>query len=227
MTVAIAHRGEPLGHRENTLPGFLAAQAAGADMVELDCQLTRDGAVVVLHDPTLNRVWGLDRRIADLALEEVAGVGGDGGGIPQLSEVLAALPLPLMVDVADPAVMPAAFSAVTAADALDRCLFAGHLAGLRAARQARAEARLALTWDADVPPGDDLVEELRPEFFNPRWDLLTEEEVAYFHRRGMQISVWTVDDETTMGRLVDLGVDAIITNRISDLVRLLGRTGGH
>jgi glycerophosphoryl diester phosphodiesterase len=48
--VAIAHRGEPVGHRENTLPAFAAAVALGADMVEIDLRRTRDGAIVVLHD---------------------------------------------------------------------------------------------------------------------------------------------------------------------------------
>jgi glycerophosphoryl diester phosphodiesterase len=226
VTVAIAHRGEPVGHRENTLPAFVAARRAGADVVELDCRLTRDGAVVVLHDPTLKRLWGVDRRIGDLDLDEVRALGREGCRVPQLWEVLDTLDLPLMVDVADPSVMPAALSAVAAAGALDRCLFAGHLSGLRAVRRAQAGARLALTWDSEAPPGDALLQELHPEYFNPRWDLLTAERAEYFHSRGLKISVWTVDDPGVMARLVHLGVDAIITNRIAELVALLARTGG-
>ena len=61
VVVAIAHRGEPVGHRENTLPAFAAAVALGADMVELDLRRTRDGAIVVLHDQTLAAPLGRRR----------------------------------------------------------------------------------------------------------------------------------------------------------------------
>ena len=75
---AIAHRGEPVGHRENTLPAFAAAVALGADMVEIDLRRTRDGAIVVLHDQTLERLWGLEASVGDVDLAEVATLGGDG-----------------------------------------------------------------------------------------------------------------------------------------------------
>ena len=70
--VAIAHRGEPVGHRENTLPAFAAAVALGADMVEIDLRRTRDGAIVVLHDQTLERLWGLDASVGDVDLADVS-----------------------------------------------------------------------------------------------------------------------------------------------------------
>ena len=57
MTLAIAHRGDPVAHRENTLAAFEAAVAAGADMVELDVWRSADGGAAVIHDPTLKRIW--------------------------------------------------------------------------------------------------------------------------------------------------------------------------
>ena len=76
MTVtAIAHRGEPVGHRENTLPAFEAAVALGADMVEIDLRRTRDGAIVVLHDQTLERLWGRAASVGD-AFQVLAGMSG-------------------------------------------------------------------------------------------------------------------------------------------------------
>lgn len=227
MTLAIAHRGEPMGHRENTVRGFLAARDAGADMIELDCRLARDGTVVVLHDATLARLWGVDRPVSELDGKDVMALGDDECRIPELSEVLGAVDLPVMVDVADRAVMPAALSAVTQAAALGRCLFAGDLEGLLMLRRARADARIALTWDHQQRPGELLLDELRPEYFNPRWDLLDDDAVAYFHGRGIAISVWTVDDTGLMNRLIGMGADAIITNRITDLVRALGRDEGR
>ena len=62
--LAIAHRGEPFGCRENTLPAFEAAVSLRADMVEIDVRRTADGAVAVVHDPTLDRLWGIDRLVS-------------------------------------------------------------------------------------------------------------------------------------------------------------------
>ena len=91
---AIAHRGEPVEHRENTVPAFSAAVALGADMVELDLRRTSDGAIVVLHDQMLDRLWGVSRSVGDLDLAEVQAIDDGGLRIPTFREVLAAVPLP-------------------------------------------------------------------------------------------------------------------------------------
>jgi len=67
----IAHRGASGTFPENTLSAFRAAIDAGADMCELDVQLTRDGAVVVIHDETVNRTTDGTGEVAALTLEEI------------------------------------------------------------------------------------------------------------------------------------------------------------
>jgi glycerophosphoryl diester phosphodiesterase len=88
VAVVIAHRGDPVHQREITLAAFVSAVARGADMAELDLQLTLDGEVVVLHDATLQRLWGIDRRVNEL---ELAQLPCGEGGIPTFAEVLAAV----------------------------------------------------------------------------------------------------------------------------------------
>jgi len=112
----IAHRGASGEHPENTLDAFRAAAADGAHYFELDVHLTRDGVVVVSHDPDLSRTCGVDAAIGDLTLAEVkranAGWGftaaavatpaivsnsrfpfrGHGIEVPTLAEVFAAFP---------------------------------------------------------------------------------------------------------------------------------------
>lgn len=225
MTVSIAHRGEPVGHRENTIESFLAACALGADMVELDCRATRDGVVIVLHDPTLARLWGRDARPGELDLTEIETLGEPGTRIPTLEAALSAVEVPIMVDVDDPAVMEPALAVVERCGAFSRSLFAGKLDGLLWLRHARPAARIALSWDRRELPDDDLLGELRPEYFNPRVDLASEAAIVAMHERGVGVSTWTVDDEQVMAWLVERGVDAIITNRIAILADLLGHTG--
>ena len=110
--LTIAHRGEPLGRRENTLGAFAAAVGLGADWVELDLRRTRDGEIVVLHDQTLERLWGVDSSVGDLEWAEVARLGQGDVRIP-LRQVLETVPVPLMVDFTRREVVAGAFARCT------------------------------------------------------------------------------------------------------------------
>jgi glycerophosphoryl diester phosphodiesterase len=221
---AIAHRGEPIGHRENTLPAFAAAVALGADWVEIDLRRTRDGAIVVLHDQTLERLWGRAASVGDVDLDEVVALGEGDVAIPTLADVLQAVPLPLMVDFTRREVVAGGLEAVQSAGALQRCLFVtGNVDALRQLRAASAEARIGLTWLDGPDPPLALLHELGAEYWNPMCDLLTPAGVAAVHRAGLRVSTWTVDAPEDMTRVLEAGVDAIVSNRIAALVAHLGR----
>jgi glycerophosphoryl diester phosphodiesterase len=221
---AVAHRGEPLGNRENTLPAFASAMALGADMVEIDVRRTRDGEVVVLHDQTLQRLWGVDASVGDLDLAEVATIGEGDVRIPTVREVLAAVPVPLMVDFTRREVVQGALEAVLEARALDRSLFVtGNVEALRLLRGLSTGARIGLTWVETSSPPLNLLEELGAEYWNPMFGLVTPEGVAAVHDAGRKVSTWTVDEAEDMARVVGAGVDAVVSNRIAELVAFLGR----
>jgi len=221
---AVAHRGEPLGNRENTLPAFASAMALGADMVEIDVRRTRDGEVVVLHDQSLQRLWGVDASVGDLDLAEVATIGEGDVRIPTVHEVLAAVPVPLMVDFTRREVVQGALEAVLEARALDRSLFVtGNVEALRLLRGLSTGARIGLTWVETSSPPLDLLEGLGAEYWNPMFGLVTPEGVAAVHDAGRKVSTWTVDEAEDMARVVGAGVDAVVSNRIAELVAFLGR----
>jgi glycerophosphoryl diester phosphodiesterase len=70
-TLGIAHRGASAYAPENSGAAFAAAATMGADMIEVDVRLTRDGVPVVIHDESLKRTYGIDRTVASLSLDEL------------------------------------------------------------------------------------------------------------------------------------------------------------
>jgi glycerophosphoryl diester phosphodiesterase len=87
LPFCIGHRGASGHERENTIAAFRRAAELGAEMWELDTQLTKDGVVVVSHDDHLERVFGIDRRISEMTAAELAAL--DGVDVPSFSEVAA------------------------------------------------------------------------------------------------------------------------------------------
>ncbi|MFC5950615.1 glycerophosphodiester phosphodiesterase [Pseudonocardia lutea] len=218
--LAIAHRGDPHGHRENTVPAVLAALDQGADLVEIDLALTRDGTAVLLHDETLTRLWGRALAVADTDITEIRAVRSGCGRyeIPEFDQVLRLLAgsgTGLMVDVRAPAAAEAAGEIVEKHGEFDRTVFAGDLGSLLAVRRRWRQARIALSWYVPQRPSPGLLEVLRPEFYNPHWPLLSRPVIDDMHERGLRVSTWTVDHPPTMAQLLGIGVDAVITNRLS------------
>ena len=217
MPLALAHRGDWSEAPENTVAAFRAAERAGADMVELDIRRTADGGVAVVHDPTLERVWGSSLAVADATLAELTEL-----GIATLAEALACVEAPVMVDFTVADVVEPALEVIRDTGALDRVLFSGgNVEGHRRIRELESGARIALTWtERDLPPAS-LLESLGIEYFNPPWELVHAKLVEGMHDRGFKVSTWTVDDPAEMHRVVDCGVDAVVTNRVAELVALL------
>jgi glycerophosphoryl diester phosphodiesterase len=236
-----AHRGGSALGPENTLAAFDRGAAAGADGLELDVQLSADGVVVVCHDPTLDRTTNRTGRLAGLTADELArvdagyrftdgrgtfGFRNQGVGIPTLAEVLGRYPdllviVEMKVDV--PEMGRAVAEVVRAAGAAERVCAAGY--GLRSLGAARAalpematsachpEVRMALyrSWAgwpvARVPYGGYQVPEHAAwlRVVSPRF-------VRHAHRAGLKVQVWTVDEEADMTRLLQWGVDGLISN---------------
>lgn len=217
--LAIAHRGDPHAFRENTLDAFAAAVRAGADMVEIDVRATVDGGLVLVHDETFERLWRVRRRVAALTVRETRAL-----GIPELHDALDAIDVQVMLDYEVGEIVGPAVAAVREAGAVDRVLFAGgNHAGHRRIRELEPQARIALTWSDAAADPDPLLDELDAEFFNPSGRVLRADPglVERMHARGTQVSVWTLDRRRQMKWALDLGVDAVITNRVAALVALI------
>ncbi|WP_327318173.1 glycerophosphodiester phosphodiesterase [Streptomyces sp. NBC_01235] len=222
---AVAHRGDPYRFRENTLDSLRSALDQGADAVEFDVRLTKDGVPVLLHDETLKRLWGLDRPLRSLSAAEVRGL--TSGAVPTLAEALAAtdgsrvmLDLPGMRDVRE---ARRVVDAVREAGAADRAYYCAGAAEMLAVRGADPSAEIALTRTSLAPPRPALLAVVKPRWLNYRFSLVDRDLAARVHHDGYLLSVWTPDTRRSMRRLIDLGVDSITTNRIDVLTALRKR----
>ncbi|MFI6036172.1 glycerophosphodiester phosphodiesterase [Streptomyces sp. NPDC051315] len=219
---AVAHRGAPYRFRENTLDSLRSALDLGADAVEVDVRLTRDGVPVLLHDDTLKRLWELERPLLSLSAAEVRGL--TGGGVPTLAEALAAtegsrvmLDLPGTRDVRT---ARRVVDVVREAGAADRVYYCADAAAMLAVRAADPAAEIALTRTSLAPARPALLAAVRPRWLNYRFSLVDRDLAARVHRDGYLLSVWTPDTRRSMRRLLEVGVDSITTNRVDVLCAL-------
>lgn len=231
--LAFAHQGAhaPDGPGENTMAAFEAAVDRGYRYIETDTRATADGVLLAFHDDRLDRLTDGTGRVHDHTWAELAEVRVHGRDpIPRLEDVLTAWPdVRVNIDPKhDRAVRPL-IELIERTGAIDRvCIGAfsdGRLARLRRAlgprlctsMGPRQVARLVAAARGLPTGGFDAACVQVPSRRGPV-PLVNERFVAAAHERGMQVHVWTVNDGEEMHRLLDLGVDGIMTDR-TDVLR--------
>lgn len=229
--LVFAHRGGSALAPENTIHAFDNGIALGADGLELDVHLSRDGQVIVHHDRLLDRTTTLRGPVADRTADELRRA-----GVPCLSEVLARYRdhrVIIEMKVNDASLAEATVDVVRRADAVDRvCLGSFGLRVLRAARTiepaiatsaAREEVRWALyrSWLRMPVSRVGYAGYQIPEL-SGRTRVVSQRFVDAAHDAGLGIQVWTVDAEDAARRLLGWGVDALITDRPDVIVPLVG-----
>jgi len=223
--IPIAHRGGSAEGPENTMAAFANAVAMGYRYLETDVHATSDGVLVAFHDESLRRLSGRAEAIADLAWRDLETVRvGGGQAIPRFDELLEAWPeVRIAVDPKHDRAVEPLINALLRADAIDRvCVgsFSGRrlsaarrlggprlCTGLspRAVGQLQAAAagvptRVKAGACAQVPPKAKGVPLVHRRF------------VDAAHGQNLVVHVWTIDDADEMHRLLDLGVDGIMTD---------------
>ncbi|MFJ9518658.1 glycerophosphodiester phosphodiesterase [Kitasatospora sp. NPDC101801] len=223
--LAVAHRGDPYRHRENTLASVESALAAGADAVEVDVQLTRDGVPVLLHDLTLQRLWDDPRPVGRVTLAELEQVGRPGLRVPTLAEAVKAVAersgARLLVDLDEPGPAAAAHAVVAGLGAERLVGYCGPVGAMLAVRALDPAAELSLTWKLPRMPVPALLADLGPRYLNPPFGLVDAEYVAEAAAAGLAVSAWTADRRRTMTRLLRAGVASVTSNRVALLRRVL------
>ena len=244
-----AHRGASSERPENTLPAFELGLELGADVLELDVHPSRDGVLIVSHDPDAVRSAGVARALADCDWAEIAGwdaglgfqdtsgqrpFAGRGLGLPRFEDVLAALPNTLFnvdVKLAGEHELASLLTTIRARQAESRVLltsFSSEVLGLVR----------SLRYDGPIGLAEREVKRLvmSPAFLT-RWfplagsrvqipprsgrhDLSTARLIDKCHRLGLAVDYWVINDPTEAERLLARGADGIITDDTRALARV-------
>jgi glycerophosphoryl diester phosphodiesterase len=243
--IAFAHRGGAGEAPENTWTAFSRAVELGYRYMETDVHASADGVVLAVHDPDLLRTAGRPELVRAMHSKDLASVrlAGD-EPVPRLDELLAAWPdLRWNIDAKHDTVVEPLTRTLQRAGAVDRvcitsfsdrrlarigrevgprlCMATGPaaIASLRLASLlygsagATAAGRVRRFGAAQVPLRQGILPIVDRRF------------VAMAHRIGLQVHVWTVDNEMVMARLLDLGVDGIMTDRPTALKAVLEQRG--
>ncbi len=250
----VAHRGGSGIAPENTLTAFRSAvQEWGADMLEMDVRLTRDGEVVVIHDATVDRTTDGTGPVASFTYPELqqldagarfvdpegkASFAGTGVKVPRFEDVLTALPnTRLNVEAKEPQVADRLVAVIRRHGAERRVLVAAEFERTRRSVRgypgpwgASRHHVLFFLLSARLPGGG---------LYTPEVDILQVPEVwkgirivnrrfvREAHRRNLPVQVWTVDAPDDMRRLLAMGVDGIQTDRPDLLADVLTEVSGR
>lgn len=238
--LSIAHRGFSGAAPENTLASFKKAMEVGADMIELDGHLSKEGEVVVIHDDTVDRTTNGKGRVAEYTVRELKQL--DAGSwfgsqyadqkIPTLKEVLELTHdrVPLIIelkreesglntigDLADRSLQE-----VEKAGMFNQVLFTSFdLSAIERIREKNPRVLVGLNygkpWHSpqEIPGGKWL-----PILACPS-RILTKVNISNAKQQGKKIFVWTLNTEEEMERFLRLGVDGIVTNHPDRLIKIL------
>jgi glycerophosphoryl diester phosphodiesterase len=218
-----AHRGASLQAPENSLAAFRAAIAAGADYIELDVQRLRDGTLAVMHDGDLMRMAGDPRKVSELSLPDLQqvdigarrGPEHRGERVPTLEQVIALvrgqarLNIELKYNFPDQGLAPAVIDLLRREDFVDQVVITSlDHAGLRQVEAIAPEIATGLIVTASV--GN--VVRTDTDFVSLNSAKATADLVRRARAAGKAVHVWTVNKPEVMLRMIERGVDNVITD---------------
>ena len=232
------HRGGDEVETENTLEAFEYSSDLGFVYIETDVQSTKDGHIVIFHDSTLERMACINKRISDLKLEEVKKIELiNGGRIPQLYEALDSFPnLRFNIDIKTEDALENTIEIIKEMKCFHRICLAS-FSSSRLKRIRELAGKEACTSSGQMDTFKLMCKSLGIAFkINSadcaqipikQWGvpILTERFLREAKRNNKLVHVWTIDDKEEMFKLIDFGVDGIMTDKPSILKQAMIERG--
>lgn len=227
--MVMGHRGDSVNAPENTIPAFLSAYENGADAVELDVQMTRDGELIILHDSSLTRTTGLRANVWEVDWNDIRDL--DNGSffdpafadtrIPRLDDVLkfahAHDNLFLNIEIKrtghDDGIEQKVIDAILENDYADHCdITSLDYATLETVRSINPAIRTVYTTVVGLGNVQNLD---AADIFSLESVSATGDFIQSLRQLGKGVFVWTLNTEDELNAMIDLGVDAVLTDNVA------------
>ncbi len=240
MTLIYGHRGAKGEAPENTLVSFEQCLQHGVRRCELDLHLSRDGELMVIHDPTLKRTTGRRGKVVQHDADELANYDAREGGpgwktpcpIPRLSELFEKCDFEhWQLEVKSASRVRAARTVMAIKELAEQHRLLDRITVTSSSREVlRALNRLAPEISRGLVAEYTWLDPLKVarqygcSLLALKWTLCTPERLEKARKQGLHVSVWTVNEPALMRRLADFGVDSLITDYPSLAVSTLSRS---
>lgn len=223
--LVIGHKGASAIAPENTLKAFQKAIELGADYVEFDSHLTKDGEIVIIHDADTYNSTGVHGLIRDKTLEEIKKLdAGEGERIPTLQELIAMAKgkIGLQLEIKSTGLLDRMMQILRKEDLIHNsivsCFMFNELLKLK---EIEPNIKIGFLLPVELVQSRlikrKILKCVKEDFYaiHPHFSRVDKEIVEFAHTNGLKVNVWTVNDSDTMKNLIQLDVDGIITDDIS------------
>jgi len=212
--LTVGHRGVMGVEPENTLRSFVRAEREGLDVIELDLHLSKDGALVVMHDADVSRTTDGTGAIGDFTLAELRELdAGEGERVPVFQEVVEAVRSPLQAEIKDRAAARVLVGVINELGLHDRVtVISFHDDALREVRALLPDMPLVLVTGKSTPTAPERARELGAVMVSCELRRLEAETVERCHADGIKVISWTVNTAEDLARVRELGLDGVVTD---------------
>jgi len=229
----IGHKGASKTEPENSLRAFKRAIELEADYIELDVQFSKDKEIVVFHDYDITRITGFEGHIKEMTVKELKQYDiGEGESIPTLKEVISLTKgkIGLQIELKEVGTGKVVIEMLKDANLIDSAIISSFIHNeLSEVNKIEPRIRLGALISDRVSVPSDLKKAtkrvIKKKLFaiHPHYKGVDGDLVDYAHNNNLKVNVWTVNDKDDVQRMIEIGVDGIISDDIPLLKSLLGR----
>lgn len=235
-TLIIGHRGANKEAPENTLKSFRKAIELGADYIEFDVHESKDGVLVIMHDPSTLRTTGYPGLISHMTLDKLKELDcGNGETLPTLEELieLAKGKINFQCEIKADGIAKKVVKIFREENLIESTIVSSFDHDeLKKIQKIEPKLKLAalepsgVGWIKDWFKKKEIIDNAISNNFyaiHPLYKLVNKEFIEYAHEKNLKVNSWTVDSKNAMKKLIKYGIDGIITNDIKRAKELLNR----
>ncbi len=222
----IAHRGGSSSF-ENSISSFLGAQEMNVDAVECDVHSTKDGKLVISHDPDLKRIAGIDRKINEMSYEEISMIRlPNGEKIPTLDELLEIMKIPVVIEIKSYETAFALLSLFSRRkDFIEKCVIISFFhEAIKVMKREIPDLMCGVLFAGFPVDPVSMARNSECNMISIYYEGLTAQYVEKCHEGGIMVTVWAPNDENDIRYSLEAGVDGIGSDRPDLVIKIINES---